>query len=80
MESTELDGMTDIAHLVFTQRAMPLPTAPALMPLLQAESKTVAPSELESALPEKPLEDSCSGRLIACLARHSVSACNMVPP
>ena len=40
MESTELDGMTDIAHLVFTQRAMPLPPAPALMPLLPtAESQ-----------------------------------------
>ncbi len=52
MDSTEWDGMTDIARLTFAQRAMRLPSVLALR-LQTDKSKNVAPSAPKHALPEK---------------------------
>jgi len=52
LDSTEWDGMTDIARLAFAQRAMRLPSVLALR-LQTDKSKNVAPSAPKHALPEK---------------------------
>jgi hypothetical protein len=53
LDYAEWDGMTDIAHIIFTQPATPLPPAPALRRNRPDKSKDVAPSTPERALPGK---------------------------
>ena len=52
LDCAEWEGMTDLAHIMFTRRATPLPPAPALRHNRPDKSKNVAPSTPERALPE----------------------------